>query len=503
MYIMNTLGDIDFMMNYNDGFLVHRVLTGRGGLGYKPYNIKGGTLPKGTFSRVKNELQEQIKNVNEEYDLENVISEEVNDELSNIMAIYNELKHQKDDKSKIYFDYSNEDEIESYREREYNRQKEQYEVDEDIRQQNELFNPPIDEEKKKHIEKEIELYNQKLINTNEEIKNTESALRTLNVMNELTMGYVSNAKESGQYWKVKEFNSSIAQNKQKIVKNNNLLLKQKEEKKEYQQNILKLNEDLERLLDKEDKESIKEEIEESQEFKNIISSMDFSDDSNNNAVQEALKLRNKYGNEEGGKKMEKYTLNKYPSLLGEDYRNQNYVLTDTENTSNADFYIFDIKGKDKDWEMKTKLAYSMKNISDKFKSELKEAYDNAKLFGEDFDLKVFLKNIEGGLPLTANKITGGQGDFIPYYKGKPGDMKLWSVYDTSGKNKGSLTSKDVSTIFFLKDGVFTYDITKDKNIRRIPVEGYDGVYRLSLEGVYPKNKYGEYLIPPYLLRQIK
>lgn len=78
------------------------------GLGYKPtkYNMVGGTLPKGTFSRVKNELQTQMNELinQDEYD---------KDELSSLYSIYEKLRELKNDEN-IHLDYSNTDEISGY-----------------------------------------------------------------------------------------------------------------------------------------------------------------------------------------------------------------------------------------------------------------------------------------------------------------------------------------------------------------------------------------------------
>lgn len=92
------------------------------GLGYIPtkYNIKGagylvsinkkrmagGTLPKGTYTRVKNDLEEQMNNLinQDEYD---------KDDLASLYSIYIELKKQKEDEN-MHLNYSNDDEISGY-----------------------------------------------------------------------------------------------------------------------------------------------------------------------------------------------------------------------------------------------------------------------------------------------------------------------------------------------------------------------------------------------------
>lgn len=66
--------------------------------------MKGGTLPKGTFSRVANDINQQLEQLDENEDKE---------EISELLLQYEKLKEAKKG-DKIKFDYSNEDEINNY-----------------------------------------------------------------------------------------------------------------------------------------------------------------------------------------------------------------------------------------------------------------------------------------------------------------------------------------------------------------------------------------------------
>jgi flagellar motor protein MotB len=146
--------------------------------------------------------------------------------------------------------------------------------------------------------------------------------------------------------------------------------------------------------------------------------------------------------------------------------------------------------------------------------KIKNLHETGKVLFELKSLQISyndcLKN--GFIPLTKNKITGLEGEFYPRYEKTNGHVKVKNIYNAKrdynlGKflplTRDPPTLKrnnwDYWAIYFLKDGIYYYDILKDKELKIDYHTDCGQLKNYKIEKIHGRD---HYLIPVGKLKQM-